>query len=290
MKIKAALLAAAMVCAALATAQENKSAPNTPPKVLVITREFVKPGRAGATHEKAESAFVQAMSTAKWPVHYLAADSLTGKTRSLFLTAYDSFEGWEKDALAQQKNQTLSAALEKAAYSDGDLLTEMGSAVFMYREDLSLRPNTDMPHMRYFEIGRYQVKPGHGRDWERLVKKVIAGYDKIQDVHWACYEAGYGAPEGLFLVFTARKSATEIDHAFAQGKDFEAAMGEEGMKELDELFGSCVESSEQNLYAFNPRMSYVSDEWIKADAEFWAPKSAVATTHKKKGATEAAKE
>src|SRR5579884_982562 len=215
MKIKAALLAAAIVCAAWATAQESKPATNTPPKVLVITREFVKPGRAGSTHEKAESAFVQAMSTAKWPVHYLAADSLTGKTRSLFLTAYDSFESWEKDAQAQQKNQTLSSALEKAAYSDGDLLNEMGSAVFMYREDLSLRPNTDMPHMRYFDISRFQVKPGHGKQWEQLVKKVIAGYDKMPDIHWACYQAGYGAPDGLFLVFTARKSASEIDHAFA---------------------------------------------------------------------------
>ena len=52
-------------------AQENSgnsgSAANQPPKVLVITREFLKPGRAGEVHKKAEAAFVQAMSSAKWP-------------------------------------------------------------------------------------------------------------------------------------------------------------------------------------------------------------------------------
>jgi hypothetical protein len=55
-----------------------------PPKVLVIQREMLKPGRAGATHLKTESAFVQAMTAAKWPTHYFAAESLSGLPRALF--------------------------------------------------------------------------------------------------------------------------------------------------------------------------------------------------------------
>ena len=92
----------------------------TPPKVLSIYREFVKPGKSGMRHEKAESAFVQAMTRAKWPTHYLTVTSLSGKPRALFLTRYDSFEAWEKDALATQKNEALSAALDRAAVADGD--------------------------------------------------------------------------------------------------------------------------------------------------------------------------
>jgi len=69
----------------------------SPPKVLTVFREFVKPGKAGALHEKSESAFVQAMTRAKWPTRYLAVNSLSGKPRTLFLTRYDSFEAWEKD-------------------------------------------------------------------------------------------------------------------------------------------------------------------------------------------------
>ena len=63
----------------IATAQEG-AATTPPPKVMQIIREFVKPGKAGAAHEKGESAFVQAFARAKWPTHYFAATSVTRKT------------------------------------------------------------------------------------------------------------------------------------------------------------------------------------------------------------------
>jgi hypothetical protein len=74
-----------------------------PPKILNIFREYVKPGKGGAMHEKTESAFVQASVRAKWPTHYLAVSAMSGKPRVLFLYAYDSFEAIEKDAKAQEK-------------------------------------------------------------------------------------------------------------------------------------------------------------------------------------------
>ena len=259
-----------------------------PPKVLTVTREFVKPGKNGASHEKTESAFVQALSKAKWPTHYLAVDSLSGKTRSLFFTGYDSFEAWEKDVQAQEKNAALSAALDHAAVVDGELLSEMDGGAFAYREDYSLRAPVDIPHMRYFEISLFHIKPGHDKEWEALVKMYMAAYEKIPDVHWATYEAVYGQENGTFVVFNPMKSASEIDHAFAQGKQFETAMGEEGMKKLGELSAAAIESSQTNLFIFNPRMSYVSDEWIKADPDFWKPKASAPAAAKKSDAKAAA--
>lgn len=144
--------------------------------------------------------------------------------------------------------------------------------------------------MRYFEITRFQVKPGHDKDFEKLIKLAKTGYDKIPDSQWACYESAYGTTRGLYLFFSPHKAASEIDRGFANDKQFEEAVGEDGMKQLEELSATAIESSESNLYAFNPRMSYVADDWIKADAEFWSNKTAVATVHKKKGATEAAKQ
>jgi hypothetical protein len=95
-------------------AQEHSGAMMTPPKVLTVTREFLKPGKNGTPHDQTESAFVAAMSDAKWPTYYLGLDSLSGKVRSIFLTGYDSFETWEKDMHAQQKNPKLAAALDRA--------------------------------------------------------------------------------------------------------------------------------------------------------------------------------
>lgn len=268
----ATLLSAGM---GLAVAQEAPEGTTPPPKVLVIDREFTKPGKSGAVHEKSESAFVQAFARAKWPTHYFAANSLTGKNRTLFFIGYDSFAAWEKDAMAQQMNSALSAATDRAALADGDLLSEADAGAFTYNEEQSLRGPVDIAHMRYFEISLYRVRPGHRKEWSDLVKLVKDAYDKIPDVHWAVYQAMYGQEDATYLVIIPMKSASEIDASMMTDKQFAENMGEDGMKKLSELESSAVEFTQTNLFMFNPAMSYPRDEWVKADPGFWKPKAAM---------------
>jgi hypothetical protein len=265
-------------------AAQDMTNPPMPPKVLVIGREYTKPGKSGIAHEKTESAFVQAMKHAKWPTHYLAVESLSGKSRALFLTGYDSFDAWEKDVQAQQKNATLSAELARAWATDGELLSDTDGGTFRFNADYSLHPEVDIAHSRYFEIGRYQVKPGHDKEWDDLMKMVLAAYEKIPGSHWACYSAVYGNPDNTYIFFTPLKSASEIDKEMGQSKDFEAAMGPEGMKRLGELSAAAIQESQSNLFAFNPRMSYPRDEWVKADPDYWSSKAAAAPAAAKKPA------
>ncbi len=245
-----------------------------PPKVLVIQREFVKPGRAGSVHAKSESAFVQAMTAAKWPTHYFAADSLSGRSRTLFFIGYDSFEAWEKDNLATAGNATLSSALDSAALADGDLLTEYDTSVNVFRDDLSLHSPVNIARMRYMEISRFVVRPGHSMEWEALVKMYKTAYEKaVPDTHWAVFQSMYGTDNGgVFLVFTPMKSLGQIDRSFADSKKFSDSLGQDGMKKLEDLEASCVESVQTNLFMFNPKMSYPTDAWIKTDPDFWSPK------------------
>src|SRR5271165_6273826 len=108
------VLATCLIAGCASAVAQEHSEGNMPPKVLSVTREWTKPGKNGTAHEKTESAFVQAMTRAKWPTHYLAVDSLSGKPRSLFFTPYDSFEAWEKDAKATEKNTAFFAELDRA--------------------------------------------------------------------------------------------------------------------------------------------------------------------------------
>ena len=275
-------------CLGTVATQENSGAHN-PPKVLNILREFTKPGKNGMSHEKTESAFIKAMTAAKSPAHYLAVDSLSGKPRSLFLTGFESFEAMEKEERDVEKNPAFMAALDRAGVADGELLSDTDSGDFAFREDLSLRPATDIAHMRYFEISLFHIKPGHDKDWETLVKMYQTAFEKIQDMHWATYEAVYGQQDGTFVIFNPMKSLAEVDHNFATGKQFEEAMGEEGMKKLRELTAATVESSQTNLFEFNPRTSYVGEDWIKANPDFWKPKPAPAAKSKKEEKPEAKK-
>jgi len=260
-----------LVCGfAVAAAQEM---PPGPPKVLVIQREMLKPGRAGNTHLKTESAFVQAMTAAKWPTHYLAAESQSGVSRAIFILGYPSFAAWEKDTADQAKNATLTAAFDHASLVDGEQLTEFSTGVYVYREEMSLRANVDIPHMRYFEISRFKVRPGHEKDWNDLVKMYKDAFEKaVPNAHWAVFESMYGDQNGgLYLVFNPMRSLAEADASMGDSKKFEAAMGEDGMKKLSELTAACIESSQTNLFQFNPKMSYPQEEWIKADPGFWKP-------------------
>jgi hypothetical protein len=248
--------------------------PMGPPKVLVIEREFLKPGRGGTVHERSESAFVRAMTTAKWPTHYFALDAMSGPTRALFLLGYPSFAAWEKDNQDMAKNATLSAAFDKAITADGDLLTSFDQGVFMFNEEGSLRAGTaDVPRSRYFEISVFHVRPGHTKEWQDLVKLYQQGYEKVPNAKWALFESVYGADNGgMYLVFNPMKSLAEVEEGYADQKKFMDALGEDKMKKLGELTASCIESEQTNLFRFNPKMSYPDDSWVKEDPTFWKPK------------------
>jgi len=255
-------------------AQAGADGAMPPPKVLVVFREYMKPGKAGSPHQKTESAFVQAFTAAKWPTHYLTVDSMSGKPRSLFLIGYESFDAWEKDNKATEKNPALAAAVDRASIADGDMLASSDGSVLTYREDYSLRANVNIAQYRYFEISRFVIKPGHEKEWDDLVKMYIDAYTKIdQNARWATYSSMYGADNGgVYIVFTPMK--------VADGKKLQDAMGADGMKKVAELSAACLESSQTNLFAFNPKLSYPADEWIKSDPTFWKPKPAAAPAKK----------
>jgi hypothetical protein len=264
-------LSLAAFCLYATSAQEKMSVP----KVLQIQREFLKPGKAGMIHENKESAFIDAMTRAKWPTYYVGMTSLSGKSRALFFTSYDSFEAWEKDSAEVGKNAALASALDRAYASDGDLLDSTDTGVFVLKEDMSLRPRPDLGAARFMEISSYHVRPGHNKEWTEAVKLVKAAYEKgVPESHWGMFEQVYGGDGGTYLVLTSHKSLSEVDQGFADDKKFVAAMGEDGMKKLSELVAACVESSQHQLFAFNPHMSYVSEEWIKSSPDFWNVKPA----------------
>ncbi|MBS1800117.1 MAG: hypothetical protein JSS95_09855 [Acidobacteria bacterium] len=271
-----AFAASLMLAAAFTPLLAQQTTP--PPKVLVISREFLKPGKSPSQHQRTESAYVSAMTAAKWPTHYFAMDAMTGAPRTLFFTPYDSFEAWDKDAGATDRNHTLTAALDRAYSADGELLSGYDSAAFTFRDDLSLRAPVDIPHMRYFEISHFVVRPGHVKDFMDLAKIYIATYEKVStEAHWAVFESQYGANNGgVFLVMIPMKSLAETDRGLTQSKDFVSALGEDGMKKLSELTAASVESVQTNLFRINPHISYPPEPWVQADPSFWKPKPSAA--------------
>jgi hypothetical protein len=246
-----------------------------PPNVLVIHREYLKPGKGGQLHERSESAFVKAFADAKSPYHYFALDSLSGPSRSLFLFSYASFADWEKETAAIRSNPDLGAKVDQASLMDGDLLTGYDAGVMTLRPDLSLNKGS-IDGARYFEVISFVVKPGHVHDFTELTKIYIDTYRKVDpQAHWDTFEVMYGNPVptaaggDVFLVFNLMKSLAETDKSIKDSEKFASELGASGMQKVSELTAASIEASTSNLFVINPRESNPPSEWIKKDPGFW---------------------
>lgn len=270
-----ALLGMSLAVAGLAPAmaQDASSDASSMPKVLHITREFIKPGKSGSMHDKSETAFVQAAEHAKYQTHYFAVNSMSGDSRALYVFGFDSFAAVQKDVEATAANETLATAYDRAEVADGDLLSAIDDSYWVYNSEQSYHAHRDPGHLRYLEISAYYAKPGHDADWAQIVKMVQETEDKIgSSAHWAMYDLAYGGEGDTHLVLTGRHGLDEIDMGFAEGKKFDEAMGEDGMKKFQELIAGTIVRSSHHLYAVNPRQSYPDETWVKDDPSFWRPK------------------
>jgi hypothetical protein len=261
------------VCGLPAAMAQETAKVTPPPKVLVIDIEWLKPGKSGSVHQKTESAFVQASEKAKSTQHYLAMEALSGPPRSLFFFSYDSFAALEKQRQEEMANTSLSADIDQAYAADGELLSSMARNIFTLRDDLMHESGVAIPTMRYMQITRVTVRPGHQAEWEEYVKLFSSTLQKTEpDRHVALYQSAYGWENGgIWLLINPIKSLDEVDKADANMAKFRENMGDANLKRYRELAGSAIESSQRNLYAFDPGISYVSDEWVSADP-FWKRK------------------
>ncbi len=264
------------LAAVLAPVLNAQAAPDDgPPNVLVIHREYLKPGKGGALHERSEGAFVHAFADANSPYHYFALDSLSGPSRTLFLFSYANFADWEKETAAISSNSALAAKVDQAAQMDGELLTGYDAGAMMLRPDLSLNKGS-IDGARYFEITAFVVKPGHMHDFTELTKIYIDTFRKIApQTHWDTFEVMYGNPVptaaggGVFLVFNLMKSLAETDKSIKDSDKFATELGASGMQKVSELTAASIEATSTNLFAINPRESNPPSEWIKKDPAFW---------------------
>lgn len=257
-----------------AAAQDQAASTTPPPKVLEIIVETLKPGQSGSPHLKTEAAFPQAFRDAKWPQHYLGMDALSGRQRAVFFVGYDSFDAWQKDTDAAAKNSTLSAALDSASIADGALLESLETSLYAYRDDLSLAAPVDIPNMRYMEITIFNIRPGHDKDWEDLVKLYTTAMKKVPHAHWATFQKMYGAQTSgtRYIAVVPMKSLAEVDQEILDGSAMAKSTSPDDLKKMNELSAAAIESTESNLVSFNPKMSYVPDSWLKADPAFWNQK------------------
>lgn len=252
-------------------------AEGTPPAILQIEREEVRPGK-GAAHAANEAAWAAAYAKANSPVYWLGMTSVSGPVEAWFLTGHDSFATLEKMDASTEANPALSAERDKLAAVDGDLLTRTSTIIARYRPGLSYQPAVKLPTMRYMTVDLVRVKAGHVAEFTNGWRMIVDAHKKATvDEHWAVYEVDSGMLDTTFLFLYARKSLAEIDasgpmHAAAGYRD---AVGERGRTQMNEMNQKGVEMTQTMHFRLRPGMSTLAKEWAEADP-YWARPAAPA--------------
>jgi hypothetical protein len=245
---------------------------DTPPVLLQIEREEVRPGKAAA-HAASEAAWAAAYVKAQSPVQWLGMTTMSGPAEAWFLTSHESYASLEKDDASTDTNPALRAERDRISAADGELLTRTSTIVARYRANVSYQPNVKLPTMRYMTVDLVRVKAGRVAEFTDAWQMIVDAHKKANmDEHWAVYQVESGMPDTTFLFLYPRKSLAEIDAAgpLHTAGGYRDAVGEGGRSRMGEMSRNCIEMTQTMHFRLRPGMSALPKEWTQTDA-YWAP-------------------
>lgn len=274
---RASVLVSAGAFAAIALCAQGLE----PPPVIQIAREFIKQGK-GASHRKAEQAYVTAFRKANFPYHYLALSAESGSPEVMFLEAYPSFAAIEQSDNLSQK-EPLKSEIEAADADDGEQRSNSRNVAAIYHPELSYIPANPIAvgKTRYMMISTYRVRIGHNDDFLAGSKMVLDGYRRAMlETTVLTYEVIAGAPDGTYIFLEPMASLKSMDEEPARQLALSTAIGSDRLKNLMKGAGDVFVSMENALYAISPEMSYVSKTTEDEDPAFWRPAPPASTSAK----------
>jgi len=259
-------------------------AQQSPPQVLMITREQFKPGNMAA-HNKDIPTFYALFDKAGVGASRLGLVPFSGDQNHLvYIEAYSNFADMEATGKKMEDVFGGSAVLQRemdALTKRTDSLHDSQSVMIaVRRNELSYRPLTidAIAKGRFLNYTMTRVNTGRGPDYADYVRQTNAAREKAGlDEHSTVWSVTSGAPTGTFLTFTWNRSLGEVDE-FRKSLDArtkklnEALGGDVVVKQRQKLLSEIVAQSATTVYAVNRGISRPSPEFVTADPIFWKPK------------------
>jgi hypothetical protein len=241
-----------------------------PSRILRVFREDIKSGK-GSAHERAESSFARAFAKSGYPA-YIGMDAMTGPTQAWFLERYDSYESMEK-AIKISQAEPLKTTLSQLDAQDGELRSSERGMIAIYQKDMSYLPAPPLgAKARFYNITTIRVRPGHAEDFAEMRKLSNGAFAKTGTKRrFVVYSVSSGAPAGTYLILSAFDSLKALDPP-PTPMTMREAFGADNQARYLKLQSDIVISTENALFAINPKMSNPPKEYLTTDADFWAPK------------------
>jgi hypothetical protein len=251
---------------------------HSPPKVLYLVREDIKPGMMPA-HNKHSASFATIFGRLQTPNYRIALVPVAGSENEVvYLTGADTFAELEGMLQATDKKMgaatgTTRADLTRLQGEAPQLHAAMRDMLAIYRPELSFNPGVVLPQMRYFTITTVRLKPGKDAEYAEYVQKIVniaRTKAKVDNLHAAVFQVISGTGGGTYMIFRPMKSLGELDDPV--NMRVRAAMSDDTRKDADKTYSDTVMSSDTSTYWLTPEMSYVQKEFAAVDPTFWNAK------------------
>lgn len=257
---------------AVSVAQAQQQSQNGPSKYMYLSTLSVKQGSM-AEFTKLEQERIADLRAAKAPAHFFTMEQITGSEMLISISGFDSFADLQKHHDEVHGNEQLLSKLRANSTARGALVREVHDSIYRYRKGLSLHEDKSLESMRFMLMWVVRVKPGHSADFENIAKTEAKALGSEEDVHWAVFEKMYGQGSGrVYLVATPMKSLGDVDARIANRHKMRDTVGEGLVHLVMSAESQSISMSEDDLFAFAPKMSYVPDSWLTASPDFWGKK------------------
>jgi hypothetical protein len=250
----------------------SQGLPNSQPKLLMIERESVKPGRS-SEHARHEANWPAAFEKAKYPDHYIALTSMTGPREAWYVSPWDSHAAMGESFKRDIKDDALMKEMDALALKDSEYISDVRTIQAAAMPEISVGKFPEMGKARFFQVMTMRVKPGGEMLFVEAAKAYASAAKKVNpDVSYRVYAVIAGMPGPTYLIFSTVADYAEFD---AKQRDEEAlwkgASGDE-LTALQKFSAEGMVDVEVNRFRLDPRQSYVPKETRDQDPEFWKGK------------------
>jgi len=201
-----------IACSAIVPAFAQNSNNWWPPRILLIEREEVQPGKMNA-YESIAMAYAAALDRARVTAHRVGLNMASGGDRErVYLTGYDSMEALER-AREDWGGGPLRAELENLRERASEILLNRQTMIAVYRDDLSYRPTGfNSSEIRYVLMNQHLTPAANEAKYVADIKAHMGTLRKAEvNRHWYVYRVIVGAPTGTGILFETFRSLREMD-------------------------------------------------------------------------------
>ncbi len=227
---------------------------NPPPKVLLISRQFIKPGRKADVF-KIERESVEQQKRLKSPHSYWVLSSVSGRDDLWWLNGWDSYGDVEKEMATVAQIPGLLEQWAANPALKAEMVTDPREMYARFREDLSYGERGEKTP--YFLVTTVTVRPGFRTEFVELRKLIRRAQDgaRVAD-NASVYEVESGAADGTFVIFSSAASLEEAGTlSQIHTREFETLLTVPSRTQFRALSTSAILSSETALFMVSPELS-----------------------------------